>query len=328
VGILLVQAVLMRVVEVGEHLGDLRVAHLVLNGRCDRSRSFGSHWRLVALVEHPGEIHRYLPPSRLCHGENFSAHRAFKGDMAYRDVSESLRAYRERISRDLEDARIAAKEVQERADKVRVLEKELAETDGLIAKLTQKRRQKLPVLENVAIAAPCKASWDAMVGDARVRFCGQCEKNVYNLSAMPRDEAEALLAAREGKMCVRLYKREDGTVMTSDCPVGVKRRRRRRAVAGVLGGGMMAATAPLFASSAGHAQGSPVPTGIPEVQGSAVILQERPGADDGEGPEPHRHGSVDDRCCARHGQTGRSAAQADAEDGAPRDQVTVASGVR
>ena len=166
--------------------------------------------------------------------------------MAYRDVSESLRAYRERISRDLEDARIAAKEAQERADKVRILEKELAETDGLIAKLTEKRPQKLPMLENVAIAAPCKASWDAMVGDDRIRFCGQCEKNVYNLSAMPRDEAEALLAAREGKMCVRLFKRTDGTVMTSDCPVGVKRRRRRRAVAGVLGGGMMAATARAF----------------------------------------------------------------------------------
>jgi len=194
--------------------------------------------------------------------------------MAYRDVSESLRAYRERVSRDLEDARIAAKEAQERADKVRILEGELAETDGLIAKLAEKRAQKLPlpVLENVAIAAPCKASWDAMVGDDRVRFCGQCEKNVYNLSAMPRDEAEALLAAREGKMCVRLYKREDGTVMTSDCPVGVKRRRRRRAVAGVLGGGMMAATASLFASSAGQMQGAPVPTGIPEVQGSAVII--------------------------------------------------------
>ena len=194
--------------------------------------------------------------------------------MAYRDVSESLRAYRERVARELEEARIAAKEAQERADKVRILENELAETEGLIAKLAEKRAQKLPlpVLENVAIAAPCKASWDAMVGDDRVRFCGQCEKNVYNLSAMPRDEAEALLAAREGKMCVRLYKREDGTVMTSDCPVGVKRRRRRRAVAGVLGGGMMAATASLFASSAGQMQGAPVPTSIPEVQGSAVII--------------------------------------------------------
>jgi hypothetical protein len=196
--------------------------------------------------------------------------------MAYRDVSESLRAYRERVARDLDDARIAAKEAQERADKVRILEKELAETEGLIAKLSETRPQRLPLLEDVAIAAPCKASWDEMVGDDRVRFCGQCDKNVYNLSAMPRDEAEALLAAREGKMCVRLYKRVDGTVMTSDCPVGVKRRRRRRAVAGVLGGGMMAATAALFATSTEHVQGAPVPPGTPAVQGSAVVLQGDP----------------------------------------------------
>lgn len=195
--------------------------------------------------------------------------------MAYRDVSESLRAYRERIARDLENARIAAKEAKERADKVGVLERELAETDGLIAKLAEKRSPKLPLLENVAIAAPCTASWDAMVGDDRVRFCGQCEKNVYNLSAMPRDEAEALLAAREGKMCVRLYKREDGTVITSDCPVGVKRRRRRRAVAGVLGGGMMAATASLFATSTSH-MGAPVPVGTPVMQGSVAVLQGDP----------------------------------------------------
>jgi len=68
-----------------------------------------------------------------------------------------------------------------------------------------------------------------MVGDEHVRFCGQCEKNVYNLSSLPREEAEALLVAKEGKMCVRLYRRDDGTVLTNDCPVGVKKRRRRRA---------------------------------------------------------------------------------------------------
>lgn len=195
--------------------------------------------------------------------------------MPYRDVSESLRAYRERVARDLEDARTAAKEAQERADKVRVLEKELAETEGLIAKLAEERPHKLPLLENVAIAAPCTASWDAMVGDDRVRFCGKCEKNVYNLSAMPRDEAEALLAAREGKMCVRLYKRADGTVMTNDCPVGVKRRRRRRAVAGVIGGGMMAASAASLFSATTRMGEAGLPE-TPPIQGTAVVMQGDP----------------------------------------------------
>ena len=177
--------------------------------------------------------------------------------MAYRDVSESLRAYRDRVAGDLEAARQAAKEAAERADRVGVLEKELAETEGLLAKVTGPRT--LPLLENVAIAAPCTADWDQMVGDDRVRFCRHCEKNVYNLSALPRDEAEALLGARESKMCVRLYKRTDGTVLTSDCPVGVKKRRRRRAVAGVLGGGLLAAGAALTAATSVHTMGSPVP---------------------------------------------------------------------
>jgi len=162
--------------------------------------------------------------------------------VAYRDVSESLRAYRDRIAGDLDEARRAAREVAEQASKAAVLEKELADTDSLLAKLGG-RRKGLPMLDDVHIAAPCQASWDAMVGDEHVRFCGQCEKNVYNLSSLPREEAEALLAAKDGTMCIRLYRRTDGTVLTSDCPVGVKKRRRRRTALAVVGGGLMAAAA-------------------------------------------------------------------------------------
>jgi hypothetical protein len=164
--------------------------------------------------------------------------------MSYRDVSHSLQAYRERIQGELDEARQAAKEAADRASKVAILEKELAETEDLIEKMGTAKRG-LPVLEDVRIAAPCKANWDEMVGDDHVRFCGLCEKNVYNLSSLSRDEAEALLVAREGKMCVRMYRREDGTVLTDDCPVGVKKRRRRRAALAAVGGGLMAAASAL-----------------------------------------------------------------------------------
>jgi len=201
--------------------------------------------------------------------------------MSYRDVSESLRSYRDRLAGDLEHARAAAREAAERGEKVRILEKELGETDALLAKVAGPRS--LPLLEDVAIAAPCSADWEQMVGDDRVRFCRSCEKNVYNLSGMPRDEAEALLAARDGKMCVRLYKRADGTVLTSDCPVGVQRRRRRRAVAGVLGGGLLAAGAALATASSGRVvQGSAIPvTGEPvaTAMGSVVALPPIPSVD-------------------------------------------------
>lgn len=73
------------------------------------------------------------------------------------------------------------------------------------------------------IASPCKALWEAMDGDDRVRFCRECNRNVYNLSAMTETEARRVVAEREGHPCIRFYQRRDGTVLTSDCPVGRKR---------------------------------------------------------------------------------------------------------
>ena len=73
------------------------------------------------------------------------------------------------------------------------------------------------------IATPCKAPWENMDGDERVRFCRECNRNVYNLSAMADAEARRVVAEREGRLCVRFYQRRDGTVLTSDCPVAQKR---------------------------------------------------------------------------------------------------------
>jgi hypothetical protein len=76
-------------------------------------------------------------------------------------------------------------------------------------------------LDNISIASPCHAEWSDMVGSDKVRFCASCQKNVFNLSGMKRDEALDLLRATEGRACVRFYRRADGTVLTEDCPVGV-----------------------------------------------------------------------------------------------------------
>jgi hypothetical protein len=83
------------------------------------------------------------------------------------------------------------------------------------------------ILTQVKVAAPCSADWDAMEGDDRARFCGQCKKNVYNLSAMTEKEAAALVRNTEGRLCVRYYRRTDGTMLTADCPVGADVKRRR-----------------------------------------------------------------------------------------------------
>ena len=87
------------------------------------------------------------------------------------------------------------------------------------------------MLDEIRIASPCKVSWDEMAGDEQSRHCGLCRLNVYDLSAMTREAAEALIREREGRLCVRLYRRSDGTVLTSDCPARRQSIRRRLVMA-------------------------------------------------------------------------------------------------
>jgi hypothetical protein len=84
-------------------------------------------------------------------------------------------------------------------------------------------------LDHIKIAAPCSADWDQMFSfeGERVRFCSQCNLNVYNLSDMSRQEAEALIYKTEGRLCVRFYRRADGSILTQNCPVGLKAIKRR-----------------------------------------------------------------------------------------------------
>src|SRR5436190_1125231 len=89
-------------------------------------------------------------------------------------------------------------------------------------------RSEIPLLQNVRVASPCRASWDEMtpIDQDRVRFCSGCQKRVYNLSALCQAEAEGLLRAHEGHLCVRYYRRHDGTILTTDCPVGLRAARQ------------------------------------------------------------------------------------------------------
>jgi hypothetical protein len=109
--------------------------------------------------------------------------------------------------------------------------------------------EKIDLLGRVRVASPCRADWDAMEGDERMRFCQQCGLNVYNLSALTRPEAEALVARTEGRLCARLYRRADGTVLTKDCPEGLRAVRLR---VGRAAGAAFAAVVGLFASVAGQ----------------------------------------------------------------------------
>jgi hypothetical protein len=76
-------------------------------------------------------------------------------------------------------------------------------------------------LDRVTVASPCTANWHEMRGGDHVRFCDHCQLNVYNLSALTRTAAEKLVNDREGRLCVRFYRRHDDTVLTQDCPRGL-----------------------------------------------------------------------------------------------------------
>lgn len=83
-------------------------------------------------------------------------------------------------------------------------------------------------LNRLSIASPCSADWNQMQGDERRRFCASCKLHVHNLSGMTADAARALLQGAGGeRMCVRFFRRADGTVLTRDCPVGLRQKLRR-----------------------------------------------------------------------------------------------------
>lgn len=90
-------------------------------------------------------------------------------------------------------------------------------------------------VHDIKIASPCTMSWEGMSGDERQRHCAACKLNVYNISEMTIAEAEALIVEKEGRVCVRLFRRHDGTVLTKDCPKGLAavRARMQKSIAAV-----------------------------------------------------------------------------------------------
>jgi hypothetical protein len=184
--------------------------------------------------------------------------------MAYRGDLAALETKRAILEQRLQEITAKARELDGLKDQEADLRRELASTTAVLENLAARRS--LPVLDTMKIASPCTASWDEMKGDDRVRFCGGCEKNVFNLSAMAREEAESLLRAKEGNLCARLYRRADGTVITADCPVGAKRVRRRRLALATVGGGVLSAMAALGVGAA-----ATVTMGEPAVMGKMAM---------------------------------------------------------
>lgn len=66
-----------------------------------------------------------------------------------------------------------------------------------------------------------------MTGSESVRFCHSCKLNVYNIAQFSDSEAQEIFAQNlnGNRMCTRIYRRPDGTVMTDNCPRALRRLR-------------------------------------------------------------------------------------------------------
>ena len=67
---------------------------------------------------------------------------------------------------------------------------------------------------DLEIKSPCCESWDEMRGTASRRFCDLCEKDVYNLSALSKEEVRQLFASKR-RPCIRYtYDESESIVFT------------------------------------------------------------------------------------------------------------------
>lgn len=81
--------------------------------------------------------------------------------------------------------------------------------------------RRLPLLDRIAIPEPCSAGWDTMTGDGAARFCGSCSREVHDLSAMTRRQAEGKVRRSGGRLCIHLTRDAGGKTRTVAVPTRV-----------------------------------------------------------------------------------------------------------
>jgi hypothetical protein len=112
-----------------------------------------------------------------------------------------------------------------------------------------------------------------MSGDDRARHCQECNLNVYNLSEMTRADAERLIASREGRLCVRFYRRVDGTIITRDCPKGLRALAERVSrIAGVVLSAMMTAVSAFSQTPAKTLPETRIQSGQPRLSVALTVV--------------------------------------------------------
>lgn len=82
------------------------------------------------------------------------------------------------------------------------------------------------IFRSLRVGTPCHMKFDELEGDGSKRWCGECRLHVYDFAQLTRGEVTDLVTTAEGRLCGRVVRREDGTMLTKDC--GPVRRRKYR----------------------------------------------------------------------------------------------------
>jgi hypothetical protein len=98
---------------------------------------------------------------------------------------------------------------------------------------------------------------------------------VYNVSELsPKETVDLLQNANGGRVCLQIYRRKDGTVMTRDCPVALwklKKAYRRAAVAAAGLAAWLGIAGPSLAQSANAPAPEPPGSMLPPPNGDYIM---------------------------------------------------------
>lgn len=67
-------------------------------------------------------------------------------------------------------------------------------------------------LDSISVPNSCAEDWNKMHGGEKSRFCGICEKNAYNISAMTEREADKLLFENMEKVCIKVVSLSNSSI--------------------------------------------------------------------------------------------------------------------
>lgn len=70
------------------------------------------------------------------------------------------------------------------------------------------------VLDQISVPVPCPMSWSAMEGDDKVRFCGECNRHVWNFFEMTDEEILRVLRENPARVCAQIVKNAEGVLVT------------------------------------------------------------------------------------------------------------------